>query len=192
MPSVTLRYDITDDFRAALQLRRDAASSGFHATSIPNFALTDDLTNIGYGTGTGGNPDLEAAKSQELRPHARVVLRARQRHLRHAVPPRYRRPRRAAHCRRITIPGTGLNTDDFVVTQPVNASDGELEGIELGFLYFPELPGVFNGLGVQGSFTKLDSSQNIPQTRRSRQHHRPGDHGVLRRLGHLVQRVARL
>ena len=44
-----------------------------------------------------------------------------------------------------------------MVTQPVNASDGELKGFELGFLYFPELSGIFNGFGVQGSFTKLDS-----------------------------------
>jgi outer membrane receptor protein involved in Fe transport len=46
----------------------------------------------------------------------------------------------------------------------VNASDGELKGIELGFLWFPSLPGAFNGLGLQGSFTKLDSEQNIPLT----------------------------
>ncbi len=49
--------------------------------------------------------------------------------------------------RRITIPNTGLNTDSFVVTQPVNASDGKLDGIELGFVYFPEnLPGILQGL----------------------------------------------
>jgi TonB-dependent receptor len=66
--------------------------------------------------------------------------------------------------RQITLPNTGLNTDQFVVTQPVNASDGELEGIELGIVYFPQLPGLLNGLGVQGSFTKLDSEQNIPLT----------------------------
>jgi iron complex outermembrane receptor protein len=67
--------------------------------------------------------------------------------------------------RRITIPNTGLNTDQFVVTQPVNASDGKLEGIELGFVYFPEnLPGLLQGLGVTGSFTKLDSEQTIPLT----------------------------
>jgi hypothetical protein len=33
----------------------------------------------------------------------------------------------------------------------VNASDGVLKGIELGFLYFPELPGVLNGLGIRAA-----------------------------------------
>jgi len=52
----------------------------------------------------------------------------------------------------------------FKVTRPVNASDGDLDGIEVGFVYFPEnLPNVLKGLGVQGSYTQLDSSQNIPR-----------------------------
>ena len=47
----------------------------------------------------------------------------------------------------------------------MNASDGVLEGYELGLVYFPDyLPGLLDGLGVQGSVTALDSSQNIPQT----------------------------
>jgi iron complex outermembrane receptor protein len=46
----------------------------------------------------------------------------------------------------------------------VNASDGKIDGFELGVLYFPEnLPGILNGLGVQASYTSLDSSQNIPR-----------------------------
>jgi hypothetical protein len=36
------------------------------------------------------------------------------------------------------------------VTRPVNASDGDLDGFELGFLYFPEtLPWYLTGFGVQ-------------------------------------------
>ncbi|WP_375790385.1 TonB-dependent receptor domain-containing protein [Amphiplicatus metriothermophilus] len=67
--------------------------------------------------------------------------------------------------RLLEIPGTGLNTDFFAVTQPVNASDGVLKGVEAGFVYFPDyLPGVLNGLGVLGSLTVLDSQQNIPLT----------------------------
>jgi TonB-dependent receptor len=63
----------------------------------------------------------------------------------------------------LDIPGTGLNVDVFKVTRPVNASNGKLQGVELGFVYFPELPGVLNGLGAQGSVTFLDSTQNIPR-----------------------------
>ena len=38
----------------------------------------------------------------------------------------------------LNIPGTGLNVDTFKVTRPVNASDGEIDGFELGV---PVLPG---------------------------------------------------
>ena len=66
------------------------------------------------------------------------------------------------------VTGITVRDDDpthFVITQPVNASDGELEGFELGFQYFPSnLPGILDGLGFVGSYTSLDSSQNIPQT----------------------------
>jgi hypothetical protein len=49
------------------------------------------------------------------------------------------------------------------VTQPQNASNGKLQGAEVGFTLFPQrLPGLLKGLGVQGSFTALDPSQNIP------------------------------
>jgi len=53
------------------------------------------------------------------------------------------------------------------VTQPVNASDGVLKGFELGFQYFPELSGVFNGLGFVGSYTSLGVSELVFVRRRS-------------------------
>jgi TonB-dependent receptor len=129
----------------------------------PNFSLGQDLTNVGYGTGTGGNPDLEATQATNYDLTAEWYF-ARDSAIYGTLFRREIDGLVVPLTRRITINGTGLNTNSFVVTQPVNASDGELEGVEVGFVYFPELPGVLNGLGVQGSFTKLDSSQNIPQT----------------------------
>ena len=162
LPSVTLRYDITDSVRARFNYGETLRRPDFTQLS-PNFALTDDLTNVGYGTGTGGNPDLEAAQSKNydltlewyFSQDSAIYGTLFRREIEGLIVPL---------TRRITIPNTGLSTDDFVVTQPVNASDGVLKGFELGFQYFPELPGVFNGLGFLGSYTSLDSSQNIPQT----------------------------
>ena len=162
LPSITLRYDITDEFRARFNYGETLRRPDFTQLS-PNFALTDDLTNVGYGTGTGGNPELEAAKSQNydltlewyFSQDGAIYGTLFRREIEGLVVPL---------TRRITIPNTGLSTNDFVVTQPVNASDGVLKGFELGFQYFPELPGVFNGFGILGSYTSLDSSQNIPQT----------------------------
>jgi TonB-dependent receptor len=162
LPSITLRYDITDDVRARFNYGETLRRPDFTQLS-PNFALTDDLTNVGYGTGTGGNPGLEAAKSKNydltlewyFAQDSAIYGTVFRREIEGLVVPL---------TRRITIPGTGLSVDDFVVTQPVNASDGVLKGFELGFQYFPDLPGALNGLGLLGSYTKLDSSQNIPQT----------------------------
>jgi len=163
LPSLTLRYAVTSDvnvrFNYGETLRRPA-----FADLNSNFALTGDLTQVGYGTGTGGNPDLEPAKAENydltgewyFANDSAVYATLFRRDIDGLVVPL---------TRRVTVPNTGLNTSSFVVTQPVNASDGKLEGLELGFVYFPDyLPGVLQGLGLQGSFTKLDSEQTIPLT----------------------------
>ena len=160
MPSVTLRYDVTDDFRLRANYGETLRRPGFGDLN-PNFNLVGDLTNVHYGTGAGGNPDLKAAKGKNydltaewyFAKDSAVFGTVFRREIDGLVVPLVRE---------LTIPGTGLNTNVFKVTQPVNASDGVLKGFELGFLYFPELPGFLNGFGLQGSLTKLDSSQNIP------------------------------
>ena len=163
LPSLTLRYAITDDvmvrFNYGETLRRPVFTD-----LNSNFSLVGDLTQVGYGTGTGGNPDLEAATSKNydltvewyFAPDSAVYATGFRREIDGLVVPL---------TRRITIANTGLNTSQFVVTQPVNASDGTLDGIELGFVYFPDyLPGFLKGLGATGSFTKLNSEQTIPLT----------------------------
>jgi len=162
MPNVTLRYNVTDDFRLRLNYGETLRRPAF-ADLNPNFTLVQDLTNIGYGTGTGGNPDLEATKGKNLDFTAEWYFSRDsaiygtyfKRDIEGLVVP---------YVQTLLIPGTGLNVDTFKVTRPVNASDGKIDGFELGVLYFPEnLPGILNGLGVQASFTSLDSSQNIPR-----------------------------
>ncbi|MFN3536478.1 MAG: TonB-dependent receptor [Brevundimonas sp.] len=163
LPSFTVRYDVTEDFRLRFNYGETLRRPNFIDLN-PNFSLTGDLTNVGYGTGSGGNPNLEATSAKNFDVAAEwyfaqdsaIYLTLFRREIEGLVVPL---------TRRLTIPGSGLNTDSFVVTQPVNASDGILEGYELGFVYFPDyLPGLLDGLGVQGSLTRLDSSQNIPQT----------------------------
>jgi TonB-dependent receptor len=161
MPSVTLRYSVTDDFRLRANYGETLRRPAFTDLN-PNFTLVQDLTGVGYGTGTGGNPDLLAAKGKNIDLTAEwyfaedsaIFGTLFQREIDGLVVP---------FVQDLIINGTGLNVNRFKITRPVNASDGELKGFELGFLYFPELPGVFNGLGIQGSFTKLDSEQNIPR-----------------------------
>jgi len=162
MPSFTLRYSVTDDFRLRLNYGETLRRPTFTDLN-PNFTLVQDLTGVGFGSGTGGNPDLEAAKGKNydftaewyFAPDSAIYGTLFRREIEGLVVP---------FVRTLTITGTGLNVDLFRVTQPLNASDGELEGVELGFVYFPDyLPGILRGLGVQGSLTKLNSSQNIPR-----------------------------
>jgi iron complex outermembrane receptor protein len=161
MPSVTLRYDITDDLRVRANYGETLRRPEF-AQLNANFTLVEDLTNIGYGTGTGGNPDLVSAKGKNLdltvewyfAEDSAIFGTWFQRDIEGLIVP---------YVQTLVIPNTGLNTDTFQVTRPVNASNGKLDGFEIGFLYFPQnLPGFLQGFGVQGSYTNMDSSQNIP------------------------------
>lgn len=163
LPSVTVIYDLTDDFRLRFNYGETLRRPNFVDLN-PNFSLTGDLTMIGRGSGTGGNPDLGPAMARNFDLAAEwyfendsaIYVTLFRREIDGLVVPL---------TRRIVIPGTGLNTDVFAVTQPVNASDGVLKGVEAGLVYFPNnLPGILDGLGVQGSLTALDSSQNIPLT----------------------------
>ena len=161
MPSLTLRYDVTDSFRLRANYGETLRRPNFDQLN-PNFTLVADLTNIGYGTGTGGNPDLEATKGKNIdltfewyfAEDSAVYGTWFKRDIEGLV---------VNVVQTLTIPNTGLNTNTFQVSRPVNASDGKMDGFELGFLYFPKLPGALDGLGLQGSLTKLDSSQNVPR-----------------------------
>ena len=65
LPSVTLRYDVTDELRLRLNYGETLRRPAFEDLN-PNATLVEDLTGVGYGTGQGGNPDLEAAKGKNL------------------------------------------------------------------------------------------------------------------------------
>jgi len=162
LPSATLRYDITDNLKLRFNFGKTLRRPNF-ADLDPNLNLTNDLSHVGYGTGSGGNPNLRATKATNYDLTAEWYF-----------------------ARGSGIYGTGFirkidglvvtlnnfrtltdspypNTNSFVISQPVNASNGTLKGIELGAVLFPDnLPSVLKGFGVQGSFTLLDSSQNIP------------------------------
>jgi iron complex outermembrane recepter protein len=160
LPSVTVRYDITDDLRLRFNYGETVRRPGF-ADLNANLNLVSDLTGIGRGSGSGGNPNLQPtyAKNYDLtlewyfQRDSAIYGTLFRREIDGLVVP---------VTTLLTIPGTGLNTDRFAVTRPENASNGILEGAELGFVFFPDLPGVLKGLGAQGSLTILDSTQNIP------------------------------
>ncbi|MBO9717961.1 MAG: TonB-dependent receptor [Pseudoxanthomonas sp.] len=158
LPSLTLRYGFTDDLMLRFAYGQTLRRPNFNQLN-PNIIYVPDVTNIGYGTASGGNPDLAPTESKNydlslewyFAPGSAVYGTLFRREIEGMV---------SDFRRRVTYQGY-----DYILTQPDNASDGTLEGLELGVVYFPEnLPGLLDGFGVQASYTALDSSQEIPVT----------------------------
>ncbi|MGC6399026.1 TonB-dependent receptor [Sphingomonas sp. FW199] len=163
LPSVTVRFDITDKLRARFNYGETLRRPGFGDLN-PFFNLVGDLTGIGRGSGSGGNPNLVSTTSRNydlglewyFERDSAIYGTLFRREIEGLVVP---------VTNLLNIPGTGLfnPSNNFAVTQPTNASNGVLEGAELGLVYFPKfLPGILDGLGVQSSLTLLRSNQNIP------------------------------
>ena len=164
LPSLMVRYNITEALRIRLSYCETLRMPGFNDLN-PTINYVEDVTNIGYGTASGGNADLEPTESKNYDlsveyywgDASAVYGTLFQRDIEGLVVP-FRR--------RVTAQTTAHPEGyDYILSQPFNASDGELKGFEVGAIYFPEnLPGILDGFGVQVSYTSLDSEQNIPIT----------------------------
>lgn len=161
LTNLMMRYHFTDELMLRLSYGETLRMPGFGDLN-PTINYFDDVTDIGYGTAEGGNPDLQPTTSQNLdlslewyfgdASSAYVTLF--QRDIEGLVVP-------FRNVVEQDIEGFDVNT--FIVSQPDNASEGTLEGVEIGLTYFPEnLPGYWDGLGVQASVTALDSEQTLP------------------------------
>ncbi|WP_341937957.1 TonB-dependent receptor [Marinimicrobium sp. C2-29] len=162
LTSLAVRYHLRDDLMLRLNYGETLRMPGFGALN-PTITYFDDITDIGYGTASGGNADLEPTTSQNLdlslewyfgdASNAYVTLF--QRDIEGLVIPFRNQVNRDLE---------GYDANIFILSQPDNASDGKLSGTEVGLNYFPDnLPGYWEGLGFQASFTFLDSEQSIPE-----------------------------
>jgi iron complex outermembrane recepter protein len=162
LPSAATTFEITRRLylRAAYgqTLRRPVFSD-----LNPNITYTRDVTNIGYGTASGGNPDLKPVTSTNydvaleyyFDEATGISLAAFRRDIDDYI---------VSFRRRVTYTDD-IGTYDYILTQPYNASNGKLQGVELGGKYYPKtLPGLLSGLGAEASYTWLDSSLDIPVT----------------------------
>ncbi|WP_298395061.1 TonB-dependent receptor [Sphingobium sp.] len=164
LPSFTARYEIFDNLRLRFNYGETLRRPNFGDIN-PNYSLTGDLTNVGYGSGSAGTANLAPTHSKNIdvalewyfERNSAITLTAFRRKIDGLVVPLTIRE---------YIPNNGIEagaTDYFSITRPVNASNGVLKGLELGLTYFPSyLPGPLDGLGFVGSVTVLDSKQNIP------------------------------
>lgn len=173
LPSLTLRYEPVKDVLVRFNYGETLRRPGFGDLN-PVLQLGDDVSKVGYGGGRGGNPGLEPTRSKNLdltgewyfQKDSAVYGTVFQRKIEGLVVPL----RRRVHVdpandpfRNSTSGGDHTNGYDYVISSPVNASNGKISGLELGAIYFPKgLPNLLDGLGFQGSVTRLTSSQNVP------------------------------
>ncbi|KGK01965.1 MULTISPECIES: TonB-dependent receptor [unclassified Pseudoalteromonas] len=162
LPSLMLNWNITDELVGRIAYTE--------TLRMPNFAdlnalqyWTDPLTEGAiYGEGTGGNPELKPTESKNydlslewyFADSSSIYAAYFKREIEGLVVPGRKT---------VVREGNDGVTRPYVLSAPVNASNGELSGFELGAVYFPDnLPDMLNGLGLQASFTLLDSSQDTP------------------------------
>ncbi len=159
LPSFTSRYDFTNEFRVRFSYGETLRRPNF-ADLNPTIQYNEDVTNVGYGTAGGGNPYLKPTESKNYDLAFEYYLGEKAGALYTSFFKRKIDGLVVTFRNRVNYEG-----EDYILTQPDNASNGELEGVEIGWVYFPEeLPGIFNGFGVQASYTMLDSIQDIPVT----------------------------
>ena len=173
LPSMTLIYDPSKDVVLRFNYGETLRRPNFGDLN-PVLQLGDDVSKVGYGSGGGGNPDLKPTRAKNLDLTAEWYFQKDSalygtafkrkidglvvglRHKVHVDPAN-------DPFRNSTSGGNHTNGYDYVINSPVNASNGTISGAELGLIYFPKwLPSALDGLGFQGSYTRLHSSQNVP------------------------------
>lgn len=166
LPSLMVRWGITNDLMARFSYTEVYELPSFPQLS-PYIQYFADVTDIGYGTASGGNPDLEPIESENWDVSLEWYFQEGgvlygtyfRRDISNNIvgfrnPVQYDDPD--------DDPDRGMYT--YILSQPDNAGESTLDGWEFGLTWFPELPGWFNGLGIQASYTMLDSEQEIPVT----------------------------
>jgi len=167
LPSVALAYEPADDIKLRVNYGETLRRPAFTDLN-PTYILNADVTNVGYATGSRGNPDLKPTHAKNIdltaewyfAPSSAIYGTVFRRDLDNMI---------VTENVAMVFSGTAIknqyNTNNFIIVEPVNASKGNLKGIEFGAVYFPDfLPSFLDGFGAQGSLTVLSSSQNTPVT----------------------------
>jgi iron complex outermembrane receptor protein len=163
LPSLSLRYALTDDLYARVAYTETLRRPNFSALNS-QIIYNEDVTGIGYGTASGGNPDLKPTESKNYDFSLEWYF-ADSSSLYGTLFKREVEGFVIDFRRQVQHPKPDGQMGNYVLSQPYNASNGELTGLELGAVWFPEnLPGFLDGFGIQASYTALDSSQTTPIT----------------------------
>jgi len=151
--SGTIRWRFADNWNLRASYGETLRRPAFYQLN-PMINYVDDVTGIGYGTASGGNPNLDPTTSKNydlsleynFSKAGWLFATAFKRDIENMV---------VDYVRRVNYEGY-----DYILNQPDNALAGSLEGFEFGLTWFPEnLPDILDGFGIQASYTMLDSTQ---------------------------------
>jgi len=161
LPSFVLNWNITGDLVGRIAYTETLRMPEFNQLNALQF-WQDPLTDgVQYGTGTGGNPELKPTKSQNYDVSLEWYF-AESSSLYGAIFKREIEGLVINGSKVVRRVGEDEVERDYILSAPVNASSGELSGVEVGLLYFPaDLPEALDGLGIQASYTQLDSEQIV-------------------------------
>ena len=162
LPSLNIRYELADDLYARFAYTETLRRPNF--AQLNSQIIYNDPLTTPYGTASGGNSDLQPTESQNydvslewyFAEGSSLYGTLFQRDIEGFV---------IDFRRQVQAPDSDGDMTTYVLSQPYNASNGQLKGLELGGVWFPEnLPSVLDGFGVQASYTALESSQTTPLT----------------------------
>jgi len=163
LPSLSIRYELVDDLYARLAYTETLRRPVFAALNS-QIIYNDPVTGGRLGSASGGNPDLQPTESKNYDFSLEWYF-ADASSLYGTLFKREVEGFVIDFRRQVEHPNAQGVMTKYVLSQPFNASNGELTGLELGGVWFPEnLPGILDGFGVQASYTALDSSQSTPIT----------------------------
>ncbi len=163
LPSFIGRFYITDDLMARFAYTETLRRPEFGQLN-PHITKQKPLTNSDTGDASGGNPNLKPVESKNYDLSLEWYFGKG-----NALYGTYfKRKIDGLVYDSLSLYTAQDPTDpapvDYILSRPDNTSNGKLEGIELGTVYFPDgLPSWLDGIGIQASATFLDSSQDVPQ-----------------------------
>ncbi len=160
LPSFMARYYLTDDLLLRFSYGKTITQPSF-ADLNPNTTYNEPITQV-FGTATSGNPNLKPVESQNYDLSLEYYF-AESSSVYGVLFTRDVDGFVYGSSRNIESPNADGEMIKYVLTQPMNAGKGKLEGFEFGFTYFPdELPNWLQGIGVQASYTYLDADSKDP------------------------------
>jgi TonB-dependent receptor len=163
LPTFNLRFHLKDDLQLRFAVGKAIVRPTF-SQMMPYTALSFTFESDGFTpddvsplTGTGGNPNLKPTRATQFdtslewyfAPTGNLTFAAFAKNVRDYI---------FLGQDTETYTSNGV-TQSFLVTRNMNGDKGKIRGFEVGYTQiYDQLPGFLSGLGLQASYTYVDSS----------------------------------